>query len=208
MAPPEVRSRLSVFVSLRAVMRKARHGEGCARMFVFKLIVGVAFNVAIFGGSLFLPAGTLDWWRAWVFLGWSSWARTITETRGFMKALVDAQRDRVLGFTMLGPEAREVMAVVQKQATFPPDLDEVYTGVMPPVRHNAMTKQARKTNHVERFNSTLRQRVSRLVRDTLSCSKNLAHHGGVIEFYICYDNRAKAAVLPVWHYLCRRAYHA
>jgi protein-S-isoprenylcysteine O-methyltransferase Ste14 len=35
----------------------------------FKLIGGVVFNVAIFGGLLFLPAGTLDWWRAWVFLG-------------------------------------------------------------------------------------------------------------------------------------------
>jgi pyruvate/2-oxoglutarate dehydrogenase complex dihydrolipoamide dehydrogenase (E3) component len=39
--------------------------------------------------------------------------RTIAETRGFMKALVDAQHDRILGFTMLGPEAGEVMAVVQ-----------------------------------------------------------------------------------------------
>jgi hypothetical protein len=39
--------------------------------------------------------------------------RTIAETQGFMKALVDAQSDRILGFTMLGPEAGEVMAVVQ-----------------------------------------------------------------------------------------------
>ena len=39
--------------------------------------------------------------------------RTISETQGFMKALVDAQSDRILGFTMLGPEAGEVMAVVQ-----------------------------------------------------------------------------------------------
>jgi len=38
-------------------------------MSTFKLIVGVIFNVGIFGGCLFLPAGTLDWWRAWVFLG-------------------------------------------------------------------------------------------------------------------------------------------
>jgi pyruvate/2-oxoglutarate dehydrogenase complex dihydrolipoamide dehydrogenase (E3) component len=30
-----------------------------------------------------------------------------------MKALVDAQSDCILGFTMLGPEAGEVMAVVQ-----------------------------------------------------------------------------------------------
>lgn len=38
-------------------------------MSIFKLIAGVVFNVAIFGGLLFLPAGTPDWWRAWVFLG-------------------------------------------------------------------------------------------------------------------------------------------
>jgi protein-S-isoprenylcysteine O-methyltransferase Ste14 len=38
-------------------------------MSLFKLIGGVVSNVAIFGGLLFLPAGTLDWWRAWVFLG-------------------------------------------------------------------------------------------------------------------------------------------
>jgi pyruvate/2-oxoglutarate dehydrogenase complex dihydrolipoamide dehydrogenase (E3) component len=39
--------------------------------------------------------------------------RTIDETYGFMKALVDAHDDRILGFTMIGPEAGEVMAVVQ-----------------------------------------------------------------------------------------------
>ena len=40
-------------------------------------------------------------------------ARTISETRGFMKALVEADGDRILGFAMLGPEASEVTAVVQ-----------------------------------------------------------------------------------------------
>jgi pyruvate/2-oxoglutarate dehydrogenase complex dihydrolipoamide dehydrogenase (E3) component len=39
--------------------------------------------------------------------------RTLGETRGFMKALVEAGTDRILGFTMFGPEAGEVMAVVQ-----------------------------------------------------------------------------------------------
>jgi pyruvate/2-oxoglutarate dehydrogenase complex dihydrolipoamide dehydrogenase (E3) component len=39
--------------------------------------------------------------------------RTTGETRGFMKALVGAQRDDILGFTMFGAEAGEVMAVVQ-----------------------------------------------------------------------------------------------
>ena len=39
--------------------------------------------------------------------------RTTGENRGFMKALVDGRSDRILGFTMFGPEAGEVMAVVQ-----------------------------------------------------------------------------------------------
>ena len=40
-----------------------------------------------------------------------TWA--IGENAGFMKLLVETPGDRVLGFTMIGPEAGEVMAVVQ-----------------------------------------------------------------------------------------------
>jgi len=40
-------------------------------------------------------------------------SRTTSETRGFMKALVEADGDRILGFTMFGADAGEVMAVVQ-----------------------------------------------------------------------------------------------
>jgi pyruvate/2-oxoglutarate dehydrogenase complex dihydrolipoamide dehydrogenase (E3) component len=40
-------------------------------------------------------------------------ARAIGETRGFMKMLLDADSDRILGFTMLGADAGEVLAVVQ-----------------------------------------------------------------------------------------------
>jgi pyruvate/2-oxoglutarate dehydrogenase complex dihydrolipoamide dehydrogenase (E3) component len=39
--------------------------------------------------------------------------QTLSEKRGFMKALVDANSDRILGFTAFGPEAGETMAVVQ-----------------------------------------------------------------------------------------------
>jgi pyruvate/2-oxoglutarate dehydrogenase complex dihydrolipoamide dehydrogenase (E3) component len=40
-------------------------------------------------------------------------ARTTGETVGFMKVLVEAASDRILGFTMIGPEAGEVMTAVQ-----------------------------------------------------------------------------------------------
>ena len=39
--------------------------------------------------------------------------RTISESLGFMKALVGARHDRIVGFMMLGAEAGEVMAAVQ-----------------------------------------------------------------------------------------------
>jgi protein-S-isoprenylcysteine O-methyltransferase Ste14 len=38
-------------------------------MFILRLIFGIILNVIIFGGLLFVPAGTLEWWRAGVFLG-------------------------------------------------------------------------------------------------------------------------------------------
>ena len=40
-------------------------------------------------------------------------ARTLFETRGFLKALIDTESDRILGFTALGAEAGEIIAVVQ-----------------------------------------------------------------------------------------------
>jgi pyruvate/2-oxoglutarate dehydrogenase complex dihydrolipoamide dehydrogenase (E3) component len=40
-------------------------------------------------------------------------ARTLGETRGFLKALVEKNSDRILGFTMFGADAGEVMTSVQ-----------------------------------------------------------------------------------------------
>jgi len=40
-------------------------------------------------------------------------AMTISETRGFMKALIDTESDRILGFTMFGASAGEVMTTMQ-----------------------------------------------------------------------------------------------
>jgi pyruvate/2-oxoglutarate dehydrogenase complex dihydrolipoamide dehydrogenase (E3) component len=40
-------------------------------------------------------------------------AMTVSETRGFMKALVDTTSDRILGFSMFGAGAGDIMATVQ-----------------------------------------------------------------------------------------------
>ena len=85
----------------------------------------------------------------------------------------------------------------REQATFHTDQYNVYKGVIPAEQHRAITKQARKTNHIERFNNTLRQRVSRLVRETRSFSKTLANHIGAIKYFICHYNLTRRGALPV-----------
>lgn len=61
----------------------------------------------------------------------------------------------------------------------------MYKGVIPLTQHRAISKLARRTNHVERLNCTLRQQVSRLARATLSFSKSLTNHIGAIKYFIC-----------------------
>jgi pyruvate/2-oxoglutarate dehydrogenase complex dihydrolipoamide dehydrogenase (E3) component len=39
--------------------------------------------------------------------------RTLSETRGFLKALIDTESDRIVGFTALGVGAGEIIATVQ-----------------------------------------------------------------------------------------------
>jgi len=50
------------------------------------------------------------------------------------------------------------------------------------------------TAFIERFNCTLRQRASRLVRKALSFSKSLANHIGAIKYFICDYNRKMKAL--------------
>ena len=51
-------------------------------------------------------------------------------------------------------------------------------------RHQPVGKESRLTSYIERLNNTLRQRISRLVRKTLSFSKKLENHGWCyLEFY-------------------------
>ena len=81
----------------------------------------------------------------------------------------------------------------RQHATFYTDQYVVYAGVIPAAQHRAISKLARTTNHLERFNNTLRQRVSRLVREALSFSKKLANHIGAIKLFICHYNLRRAA---------------
>jgi len=113
---------------------------------------------------------------------------------------MDATTRQVIAF-YIGDRSRrsakrlwaKISQVYRQQATFYTDQYVVYEGVIPAAQHKPISKLARKTNHIERFNNTLRQRVSRLVRETLSFSKKLAHHIGAIKYFICHYNLTRAA---------------
>jgi insertion element IS1 protein InsB len=90
----------------------------------------------------------------------------------------------------------KIPARYRERAIFYTDQYAAYIGVIPAVQHEAVTKHARHTNYIERFNNPLRQRVSRLVRSTLAFSKNVENHIGAIRYFICHYNLTRAA-LPV-----------
>ena len=76
----------------------------------------------------------------------------------------------------------------KKLANFYTDYWEAYQAVFPEMRHYPVGKESGQTNHIERFNCTLRQRLSRLVRKALSFSKKLENHVGAIWYFIHHYN--------------------
>ena len=84
----------------------------------------------------------------------------------------------------------KVPAVYRQCAICYTDNWEAYVGVLPSKRHRIVAKGRGKTNYIERFNNTLRQRLARLTRETLAFSKKLANHIGAIWFFIHRYNAA------------------
>ena len=68
------------------------------------------------------------------------------------------------------------------------DFWSAYEEIFPTKRHKTVGKESGKTNYIERFNCTMRQRISRLVRKTLSFLKKLENHIGAIWNFIHHYN--------------------
>lgn len=72
----------------------------------------------------------------------------------------------------------------RRRAVIYTDHWEAYATVLPSKRHRAVDKGSGETNHIERFNNTLHQRCSSLVRKTLSFSRNAWLHEKRIRLFI------------------------
>ena len=79
------------------------------------------------------------------------------------------------------------------------DFWAAYAQIFPDERHQAVGKDSGQTSHIERLNNTFRQRISRLVRKTLSFSKKIENHIGAIGFFVHHYNASIARSL----YECR-----
>jgi IS1 family transposase len=69
------------------------------------------------------------------------------------------------------------------------DYWEAYVSVLLSKRHFAVDKDSGLTSYIERLNNTLRQRLSRLVRRSLSFSKQLENHISAIWSFIHHYNQ-------------------
>jgi insertion element IS1 protein InsB len=72
------------------------------------------------------------------------------------------------------------------------DFYSVYKNIIPEDQHYPVAKKTGETAHVERWNKTLRQRLGRFVRETLSFSKSDAMHEICLRLFLHRYNKAKA----------------
>lgn len=111
------------------------------------------------------------------------WLALDVETRGIVGVYIGARDEAA------AQKLWESLPPVYRQcAVAYTDFWAAYGAVLPSKRHRAVGKETGLTNYIERFNNTLRQRVSRLVRKTLSFSKSLENHIGAIWYFIHHYN--------------------
>jgi IS1 family transposase len=89
----------------------------------------------------------------------------------------------------------ERIPAAYKSATCYSDFWSAYAAVIPDEQHHAVGKESGQTNHVERWNNTLRQRLGRFVRKTLSFSKSEAMHEACLRIFLDDYNWQRAIIL-------------
>jgi insertion element IS1 protein InsB len=78
----------------------------------------------------------------------------------------------------------------KRGSTFYTDFWESYENVVPKEQHQSVGKETGQTSLIERLNNTLRQRIGRLVRKSLSFSKKLENHIGMIFNFLHHYNES------------------
>ena len=121
------------------------------------------------------PDQTLELDELWSFVGFKKnkrwvWLALCRRTRQIVASAIGDRSEvtRRLLWSRIPP--------AYQRGTVYTDFWDAYQKVVPDAQHQAVGKDSGQTNYIERWNNTLRQRVGRFVRKTLSFSKLDAMH--------------------------------
>lgn len=119
----------------------------------------------------------------WSFVGKKTnpcwlWTALCKRTRQIV-AFVFGTREETEAFRL-----REAIPPSYQTASSYSDLYAPYETAFDFDRHRCVRKQEGQTNHMERWNNTLRQRLGRFVRKTLSFSKSMVMHAAAVRCFL------------------------
>lgn len=179
-------------ISLRGIARVAQVSWSWLQAYVNRKLDCVPRQVKVSGKSK--GRLTIECDEMWSFV-------SSKETEVYIWLAIDRDTRAIVGCFVgnrTRKSARQLWASLpeayQQSAFVYTDLWQAYRTVIPQERHRAVGKETGLTNHIERLNNTFRQRISRLVRQSLSFSKKLHNHIGAIWYFIHAYNAELAGI--------------
>ncbi len=118
--------------------------------------------------------------KVWIWLAYAPWKRQVI-------AFHLGRRDTASAKALWN----QIVVEWQEHCCFDTDDWNAYKKVLPAERHY-ISKEL--TQHIERFNGTLRQRCSRVVRKTLSFSKKMENHYLALKYFFWQFNLEQSAL--------------
>jgi len=178
-------------VSLRGIERIFK----VCRQTVAKWIKAYLKQLPVIADTLLLyeVGDVLEIDELWSFVGEKDHKRWIW--------LALCRRTRQIVAFYIGKRDEDAARQLEQRITYPYTLCPMYTdqyvayeGVLPEQLHWPKEKQSGATSHIERWNNTLRQRLARFVRKTLSFSKSDMMHRIMLEWFIIEYNLEVASL--------------
>ena len=173
-------------ISLAGIARVMQRSEDCIQRYVNQKAATVATHVEVTNKPKKRLTVQMD--ELWSFVDKKGndqwvWLALDADTREIVGAYIgDRSGESAQAIWMSLPARYRQCAVIYT------DRLSSYPVVLPSKRHRPVDKDSGQTSYIERFNNTLRQRVSRLVRKTLSFSKKLENHIAAIWYFIHHYN--------------------
>jgi insertion element IS1 protein InsB len=123
------------------------------------------------------------------------WSFVLDKDRKRWVWIALCRRTRQIVAFYIGKRDEDAARQLEQRIPYPYTLCPMYTdgyssyaGILPDHLHWAMPKNSGATSHLERWNNTLRQRLARFVRKTLSFSKCDVMHHIMLEWFIIEHN--------------------